>query len=128
MSLSAEPPDANDEAASEQNAFIAFLDILGFSELVERNDHTSLRKKYDLFLGVVQLDLAGGKFKTEQRDGETVVVGDLTHAKVHALLVSDTLLLWTDKLSMTAFLHIVIVARSLLVSGLFTGFPLRGAI
>src|SRR5207247_1936259 len=53
---------------------------------------------------------------------------DLSEAKVNLLVVSDTVLLWTDRASMMGFLNIVGVARALLVAGFYTGFPLRGAV
>ncbi|MEA3638308.1 MAG: hypothetical protein VBE63_00005 [Lamprobacter sp.] len=117
-------------ALDDQDRYVAFCDILGFSSLVRANQHLKLVRIYQrAFTQSAELSLSFGATRqvVDQND-QGVAVADFNQARVHSLLVSDTVLLWTDNDSMKSFVDLVATTRNLLVSCLFAGLPLRGAI
>jgi hypothetical protein len=63
------------------------------------------------------------------KDGETECLRpDIRQATVNSLLVSDSILIWTDDNSAESFENIVKAVRNLLAFSIMDGIPLRGAI
>jgi hypothetical protein len=111
------------------STFVAFLDILGFGEVVEHNSHAVLERLYEnLLIRNTEWSLSEGKFVFVEQNGQTFAVADIRHIKVNSLVVSDSIAFWTEKDSMKGFVDIVSAVRNLLVTSLFCGLPLRGAI
>jgi hypothetical protein len=111
------------------SAYVAFLDILGFSDLVRSNSDDALMRVYNnLFLSVVALSLSGGAFKTIDAGGQQVAIADSEKIKINSLIVSDSVICWTPNDSMKSFIDITTAVSKIMVSGIFVGLPLRGAI
>jgi len=113
-----------------ENTIVAFLDILGFKDLVNNNGHDKLIRVYqNLLLPIVQHSSTFGKYKViKKEDGQSLAVADSSKAVISSLVISDSIVLWTPIASMKSFIDIAIVVRNLLVSGMYSGLPLRGAI
>src|SRR5689334_9515088 len=112
-----------------QSVFFAFLDILGFKEIVLNTDHGNLEKLYLSTLPVnIDGALAGGRFLILDQNGQKVILPDTQRASVNSLLVSDSIMMWTEDDSMKAFIDIVAAVRRIMFYSLFCGMPLRGAI
>ena len=110
------------------NCFVAFLDILGFKEMVERNEFDKLMRIYEnFFLSNAALAAAGGTIKLIETDKGQRATADLTKATVECLIVSDSVLLWTSDNKMTSFIELCIVVAKLIFAGIRTGLPIRGA-
>jgi hypothetical protein len=107
------------------NTIVAFLDILGFKNLVYNSEHSKLIKVYqNLLLPIVQISSSLGKVKVI----ENGAVADTSKAVVNSIVVSDNIILWTPDASKISFDNIVSVVLILLVSSIYTGIPLRGSI
>ena len=109
--------------------YVAFLDVLGFKDMVENSCHTKLYNVYkNLFISNAEMALSNGKYKVvEGQDGE-VAVADLSEIQVQCLVVSDSVILWANDASMKSFIDICVTAGRLVLAGVYTGLPMRGAI
>ena len=110
--------------------YIAFLDILGFKELVRQNPHEDLIKIYDNLFSVANgLALSSGQFvsiKTD--DGRSYSTPDYSKASVNSLIVSDSVLFWTNDDSPQSFIDILVCTGKLLSNAIFMGLPMRGSL
>jgi hypothetical protein len=112
-----------------ESVYVAFLDILGFKDLVLNHSHEHLEALYlQKLSGTVEHALSNGKYVLVN-DGETESLGpDIRKTPVNSLLISDSILLWTDDCEAESFVQIVTAVRSLLAFSVIDGFRLRGAI
>lgn len=109
--------------------FIAFLDVLGFKEMVEKSTHEKLEKVYsNLFVSNAAYSISGGNFITVDSPTGSYATADLSKPLTSCLIVSDSVMLWTEDTSMKSFLNICAAVGKLLVSGVYTGLPMRGGI
>jgi len=109
--------------------YIAYLDILGFKDLVENNTHDRLFELYDkVFSQIIALSLSNGRAKVLDDGNKKTFHIETEFIKVNCVTISDSFIIWTDDNSMTSFTHIVEVVRTMLNYIFKTGIPLRGAI
>lgn len=105
------------------------MDVLGFKDIVENSTHEKLERVYqNAFITNATYSLSNGKvtpFKTDQ--GE-YVTPDLSNPLTSCLIVSDSVILWTESASMQSFVNIFSAVGKILVSGFYTGLPMRGSI
>ena len=73
--------------------YIAFLDILGFKELIENNSHKDIVCLFDNFRIFVQMALAKQK-GTIDKWGRLVY--DVSNTKINSIIISDSLIFWTN--------------------------------
>lgn len=118
------------EEEINQQRFVAFLDVLGFSDFVDRNDHQKLTNVYDnLLSGMLPMALPGMKIKTlNEGTPDAVGVPDLSEVEVHALLISDSILFFSDRADQKGFTQVLTAAQRCLCLGFYDGLPLRGAL
>jgi hypothetical protein len=110
------------------DCYVAFLDILGFKKIAIAHSHEHLKSVYQKFSEAILHGLSNGKY-VSFHDGQTECFGpDIRQATVNSLLVSDSILIWTDDNSAESFKNIVIAVQSLLAFSIMDGIPLRGAI
>ena len=111
------------------DVYVAFLDVLGFDSLVRNNSHESLEGIYsEALLGGLSLGLSNRNYKVYEVDGQSCLTNDVTATPVNSLVVSDSVIIWTNDDSYDAFRSIVSVVRGVLAHSCFNGLPLRGAI
>ncbi len=111
------------------SAFVAFIDIMGFKDLVENNSHEELQIKFEkLFSSIVRMSLSYSKYKVIDEQGIKQLIPDTSKIIINSLIISDSVIFWTNNDSMKSFVDISVVVRNLLSNAVFTGFPLRGAI
>jgi hypothetical protein len=114
---------------SKGDAYVAFLDVLGFTTLVENNSHEELSQIYDkALLAGITLGLSNRKNVVVDRSDGRILTNDTTQVPVNSLIVSDSVIIWTEDDSPQAFQDIVSVARGVMAYSCFGGLPLRGAI
>lgn len=99
--------------------FVAFLDILGFKELVERNPQSKLDSIYSSILEVI--DDVHSRNKNIR---ETI----LPKLNLEIVNISDSIVLTTSDDSFESFFVLVHAVRKMLTTFLRKGVPLRGAI
>ena len=110
------------------DCYVAFLDILGFKRIASINSHEHLKSVYRNFSETILDSLSNGKYVLSN-DGETESLSpDIRQATVNSLLVSDSILIWTDDNAAESFCDIVKAVQSLLAFSMIDGIPLRGAI
>ncbi|OMC73636.1 hypothetical protein BK121_08815 [Paenibacillus odorifer] len=100
--------------------FTAFLDILGFKELVMNNTHNELK---EIFKNSIYDTI--DHIKKAQIDA--YVKFQFTD-KLDFLVVSDSIIIWADNTSLKSFLGIVTATTFLTAICMERGVPLRGAI
>ena len=111
------------------DAYVAFLDVLGFKALVENNSHEELSQIYDkALLGGMSLGLSNRQYAAVNGPDGSVLTNDTTAVPVNSLIVSDSIIIWTEDDSGRSFQDIVSVVRGVLAHSCFEGLPLRGAI
>lgn len=118
----------NSSSKDYSNCYVAFLDILGFKTLARVNSHEHLKVIYQKFRDVIEHGLSNGKYVLFDVGMEKSIGPDIRQAKVNSLIVSDSILIWTDDNSPESFENIVKAVQSLLAFSVIDGIPLRGAI
>jgi hypothetical protein len=107
-----------------QMKFIAYLDILGFKQLVESNSLEQLKEIYNEFLtGALKetMDNLASQIKTYTRDGWPNFVPETR-------IISDSIIVWNKNDSWEGFSGLLILVRNMCALALTYGIPLRGAI
>ena len=99
--------------------YVAFVDVLGFSELVMKTAHGLL---LNIYSGTLQMaadyGLSGGAMRA---DGAGQAIPDTDLATVNMRIVSDSVLLWTDNDTSPEFVALVMAVSRLLGAGIATG-------
>ncbi|HLV46678.1 MAG TPA: hypothetical protein VKY32_06515 [Flavobacterium sp.] len=108
--------------------YVAFLDILGFKDLVLNNEHGRLIALYEIvFADTVDVALANGKIIIKKEENKLLYTPDRSKILVNSIIVSDSVILWTDDCSVKSLIDILISTKYLLNHSFVMGFPLRGA-
>jgi hypothetical protein len=117
--------------------FVAFLDILGFSQFIKKNSHDVVLKFYQQFCEMIQISTAQTAQAAFQKpwfnlvphnDGSQAVMANLDNTKINSFLMSDSIIFWTQSDSMKSFVELVATVKNFLICQFTIGFPVRGAI
>ncbi len=111
------------------SVYLAFLDILGFKELIEKNTSEEIE---GLFMRLVPFittsGLSQGKTREWKENGQGYFANDLSDNNINALIISDSIILWTKDSTMKSFFELILALTTIMWNGIFTGLPLRGAV
>lgn len=102
--------------------YVAFLDILGFSQLVENSSHTHeqiANKMADIFQCSILSALRGKQVIVEKIPNLNI------SNKIKILQFSDSVILFTKGDSQVDFNNMVLCLNYLLAQALVRGYPLR---
>jgi hypothetical protein len=110
------------------DCYVAFLDILGFKRISDVHSSEHLKLLYEKFYGIIEHGLSNGRYVLSQDDDKEYIRPDSRQATVNSLLISDSVLLWTNDGLAESFANIVEGVRSLLAFSIIGRIPLRGAI
>ncbi|GEM_PF-4094858 len=105
--------------------YVAFLDILGFSQLVENSSHTHeqiANKMADIFQCSILSALRGKQVIVEKIPNLNI------SNKIKILQFSDSVILFTKGDSQVDFNNMVLCLNYLLAQALVRGYPLRGGL
>lgn len=109
------------------NNYIAFLDVLGFKEIIEANSHEYVVDLYEQVLDKVVIQSiyqSNAEHILREKTSPTLME---TH--INSILVSDSLILWTNKQdNINSFMDILICVKFLMFYAFKNGFALRGCI
>ncbi|HCG9584327.1 TPA: hypothetical protein ACF3XD_004549 [Vibrio parahaemolyticus] len=108
--------------------YIAFFDILGFKDLVFNNDHEALEGIYEHFSKAAHLSLANFQAQEGQIADNSISDVDMSKATVNSLIVSDSVIFWTDSDSPNDFIEIIHASQLMLAISFKIGVPVRGGI
>jgi hypothetical protein len=107
--------------------FVAYLDILGFSELVRVNDHSKLVQLYGLLISATEATISRG-VRVITCGKDRIAVPNVDQASVNLRIVSDSVIVFSQQPNMRGCIDVLCATRTLLWQGLCTGLPMRGAI
>lgn len=107
--------------------YFAFLDILGFRELVRNNKHSDL---VDLYNRIVNYQVGFYKrYSEEQAKAEKDRLREYYEPNGLRLVnISDSIMLWTNNSREGALIEIVSAVKMIMSVSMSAGIPLRGAI
>lgn len=107
------------ETEPQPQRAVAFLDVLGFSKLVSQNPHEMVVRLYDsLVVQMLQSATTGAPLlvgEGEQRRAQP----DFTTANVNILIVSDSIVAYTDATSMVDMVNLLAFTGKALVTGMY---------
>jgi len=109
--------------------FVGFLDVLGFSAFVSASSHRTVQNVYDGLFGLAPLGLVGATTKlVERENGERFGTPDLGRVDTSLLVISDSIVVFSDRADHSGFLKTLAAVRNLLAVAFYSGLPLRGAV
>jgi hypothetical protein len=104
-----------------QERFIAFVDVLGFKELVAQESLPEVMKLYEKMMAV--------KEEAIQVVTEKVFrVGTLPAAKINSVAFSDSIILWTNGSSWYNFVQLLLSLQYIFANAVEEGYLLRGSL
>jgi hypothetical protein len=111
---------------------VAFLDVLGFSQLVERVSQDQLVALYQELMAAANKHTALAVYPDDQRKWEEEPVfreDEVSHvAYVHMVIASDSIVVFSYSDQPFEAGRVVTAVNELLIAGFGLGLPLRGAI
>ena len=114
---------------NKQSTFVAFLDILGFSDLVTKNSHDELITIYKQLDFCVQSALSNFNYSVSLKGKRPMeYIHNLEATTVNSMTISDSIILWTNDDSIDSFRNLILTTNFLLYECFSVGLPLRGGI
>ncbi|MBP1154643.1 MULTISPECIES: hypothetical protein [unclassified Paenibacillus] len=104
-----------------QDVFFAYMDILGFKNLILNNENEYLSNLYTDVLD--KIVLKGITNRKSEYFGD-----DARFAMINSLVISDSIMLWTNHDNIWGLLEITEATRIILSEGMKAGIPLRGIV
>lgn len=122
-----------------REVFVAFLDILGFSNFVRQNSHEDVVAIYQTFFRP-SIDFSLAEV-AEQRIDDSLWLKSITDSEnyedlapkldnviLNCMTISDSIVLTTSGAELRDLLTLIATVRNFMAKSLYFGFPLRGAI
>jgi len=106
------------DIVTHEDCYVAFLDILGFKEVVENNSHKQLQLFYESIENYVFNDF----------DSFGHLKNDIIDSNISCYFISDSIFLWSNDKSNTSYLHLAVLVKRIMVGGFMADLPLRGGI
>lgn len=109
--------------------FVAFLDVLGFKEIVLNNNHEDLVSifKTNIHLNL-QIAIASGSYVQAENTQGKKVLADFRKIKINSFVISDSIILWTNSATVLEFVYLIQTLQIFLAGTLVGGIPLRGGV
>lgn len=107
--------------------YFAFLDILGFKQLVKNNKHSVLVELYKRIVNY-QVEFYS-QYSAERAESEKARLREYYEPSGLRLVnISDSIMLWTDNSKLGSLYEIVSAVKMIMSISMSVGIPLRGAI
>ena len=110
-----------------ETKYIAFLDILGFKDLIENNEINVLDKLYDELQESLMHCFSFANAEHLMKENKDEDAG-IEENNLNSLIISDSIIIWTDDDSQRSFVNLIFTIRYLLYRSILSGFPLRGGL
>jgi hypothetical protein len=107
--------------------YFAFLDVLGYSNLVRKNEHKTLVAIYQTLFSA-QMDFVEKNLRELTTNRSEKLGEKYTDPGIRIVNFSDSIMLWTAHGQPSALKEIMLAVSSLLALSMSQGLPLRGAI
>lgn len=110
--------------------YLAFLDILGFKELIENNSLEDVEELYKKFEPSILYSMAKTNidFLLYDKKPEGMRVAPIEITNLNSLVISDSLIIWTDDNDPNRFIQLIMTVKHHLHFSMKLGIPLRGSI
>jgi len=108
--------------------YIAFLDILGFKDLIENNKLDDIEKLYDTLQKSVLYSFAISNPEHKLINKGKVDLPSIKETNLNSLVISDSIIIWTDDDSQGSFFELILAVKYFMYFSMQSGFPLRGGI
>lgn len=103
---------------------VAFIDILGFKDIVDYNNFKELTNIYGIFEKCLINAISLLKFK---RTSAGISI-DFDNCNIEAIQISDSIILWSKEKSLKSYFYLILIVREFLSHGIYSGLPLRACI
>ena len=113
---------------NKDKRYIAFLDILGFKDLIARNDLDTVAELYHRFQQALFYTMAQSNMSWRLDNLNNDDLPGIDKSPLNSLIISDSILLWTDDDSGKDFVQLLWTVKFYLDLAFSFGIPLRGAI
>ncbi len=107
--------------------YFAFLDILGFRELVKNNNHSVLTELYKRLVNY-QVEFYSQFSEIEVKAKKKRLKEYYEPTGLRLVNISDSIMLWTDNTKLNSLYEIVSAVKMIMSTSMSAGIPLRGAI
>jgi hypothetical protein len=106
---------------------LAFLDILGFSDLVKHNAHSTVVHLYETLVKTpVEIYNKLHKVESESKIAELGENANLSGLRI--INISDSIVIWTENSKQGSIIDLLFAVKLLMTSSMRLGVPLRGAV
>lgn len=105
--------------------FIAYFDFLGYKEFILNNDTIQIKKRVEHIFRNIEISLGQGNF-SEIKTG--ISIADLSKTPINCLVISDTVIFWTNDNSVNSLQNLLNVAFDFNFREIFYNFPIRGVL
>jgi len=105
--------------------FVCYLDILGFSKMVENNTHEDVVELFRKFQFVFLFSFPDS---LEKKPNSDVYFPNYTNIKTKSFFVSDSILIWSEDNDVNSFANFTKRIGRILNYAFVEGYPLRGSI
>ncbi|QJD87608.1 hypothetical protein [Cohnella herbarum] len=101
--------------------FIAFLDILGFRDMVNSNSHNDLEK-------IIESVIERNVLRAEKNVNKTLRDLKYDDVQISFLTLSDSIIIWTGDKNALSFVGFIMIVNILSAALMYDGVPIRGGI
>lgn len=107
--------------------YFAFLDILGFKELVKNNNHKTLVNLYKTLVSF-PVTFYNDFHEKEQKQLEEELGERFNPTGLRLVNISDSILLWTNNSKEQSLIELLFAVKLLMTTSMTAGIPLRGTV
>jgi hypothetical protein len=106
---------------------MAFLDVLGFSDLVKHNSHATVGALYESLINT-PVDMYN-EFQKGEAENKVKEWGDRAQLSgLRIINVSDSIIAWTENSKQGSIIDLLYAIKSLMTVSMNLGLPLRGTV
>jgi hypothetical protein len=116
-----------------ESKYLAFLDILGFKDLIQNNELDYVTELYEKIEPSILYSMAVasmGKRLDMQREGKEDIlrIFGIEETSLDSLVISDSIIIWTEDDHPNSLFELISIVKHHLYLSMTFGVPLRGAI
>jgi hypothetical protein len=112
---------------NSDSCYVAFFDILGYSQLVIQNNHDLLKKIHQF-----SIPTSIASTLPQQRiivvNEKNFIIGNNNDINVQTVTIADSVVIWSPDDSINSFYDIIFKSMDVIVEGLLRYLPVRGVI
>lgn len=108
-----------------KEVYLAYFDLLGFKEFILKNNDTHISKRMEHVFRDLETSLCQGNGYIINNG---IGIADISKFKLQCLVISDTILIWTNDCESYSLIEFLNVAYDFNCRMIRFNFPLRGAV